>query len=667
MDMESIERFFKENGVVDRKQLPHIKNFYGILDMIHNRDMHDVIMSISGEMPRNPYKRNTTIKPGKCMVDAVKKRASGAATNNKLYKDTLLEYYTAIFLTSIMIYKMGHYLEYEEVSRLEKVYEELKKKSDKLSFDLDEYESDYRDAISVKGRLAVDSDKYRENIAEALEVLSDDIKSKELFHKIVEQETTENMDAYMAIIGLVTCAGVNINEKANVNASIIRTLFSFEKSGIESYDSAISSEEYRKGFDDSISDETQEDEYYEILNRVYEKSLSESQESGKPLSLCLYENLNLELVYNTTAFSWSQDNKRVREIINHHRSKDINESNNAVTCHTWSSAMRELYSMAGFDAYIVGEKGHQFVLFFNEEDNVCVADGTNPPDQDRPNWFQGADLTRSKLGLAPNVFYQVLGKNEYLIKDDMYIEDGAYKKRSEIVDKQKQRFGDLKFNIDDYRREDGSIDYKAVFGFVDNNPDMMYKFAEAIKESHDGTKLVEFLNEAIMCLVQGHEEDDLLITNCVSNLVYILKGGKENCIDWLKELTGIAPGYDIGASHDLYKKIENRTKMVPLIYVKGREKVDYYIWDDTEGFINISKEELLEKINSGEYHSSKNNDSKSIFQSRMIIPGIRSPRISKEKEEKEIFGEGTAKDVVTVEENGWVRIKPFYNNDPDID
>ena len=590
------------------------------------------------------------------MIGNIKKRAKGFVDNEKLYYKTRLEYALSIFLTSIMMYKMGYYLSLDEVERVKESYQFLINHEKDVPIDLSIYESEYQETIERKDRLATDSDEYRKKLSRALAILNDKEKVKELVHDMAEHKNIEDLDVIDGVIDIIIYGKVNFNERINVNASIIRTIERFNEDGIESYEEGIDTEEYEQSYGYSIPDEDKEKEYYSILERVYEKSVEEQKKSGRPLSYHLYINLNNELVYNTIAFSWSQDNQKIKDIINHHRTEDINEENNAVTCHTWSSAMRELLSMAGYDAYVVGRKRHQFVLFFDEEGNPWVADGTNAPNHERPNWFFGSDLSRTRLGLEPNYLYQVMGNNEYLKEDNIfYDEHGEQRKGNDIIYEQYRRKNSFTFDIDDYRREDGSIDYKAILKVLDNNPDIMDKFAKAVKESHDGSSMVDFINEVIKCLIKGHEGDDLLLLNCIMNMVYILKSGEKGTLAWLKEISGIMPGYSIGVTHKIYQKVGDRTKIVPLIYVKGKDNVEYYIWNDTDGFIKITKEALKEKIESGEYHSSTNNGSTERLESIAIIPGIRSPKKSVEAEEVEIFGETTS--VEADDGSGWVNIE----------
>ena len=656
MDIELIKQFFKENNVNNGHNLPAIKNLFVVIDAINNQNTYDEVVIGGANLPRNPYKYTAPITPGKDMIGNIKKRAKGFVDNEKLYYKTRLEYALSIFLTSIMMYKMGYYLSLDEVERVKESYQFLINHEKDVPIDLSIYESEYQETIERKDRLATDSDEYRKKLSRALAILNDKEKVKELVHDMAEHKNIEDLDVIDGVIDIIIYGKVNFNERINVNASIIRTIERFNEDGIESYEEGIDTEEYEQSYGYSIPDEDKEKEYYSILERVYEKSVEEQKKSGRPLSYHLYVNLNNELVYNTIAFSWSQDNQKIKDIINHHRTEDINEENNAVTCHTWSSAMRELLSMAGYDAYVVGRKRHQFVLFFDEEGNPWVADGTNAPNHERPNWFFGSDLSRTRLGLEPNYLYQVMGNNEYLKEDNIfYDEHGEQRKGNDIIYEQYRRKNSFTFDIDDYRREDGSIDYKAILKVLDNNPDIMDKFAKAVKESHDGSSMVDFINEVIKCLIKGHEGDDLLLLNCIMNMVYILKSGEKGTLAWLKEISGIMPGYSIGVTHKIYQKVGDRTKIVPLIYVKGKDNVEYYIWNDTDGFIKITKEALKEKIESGEYHSSTNNGSTERLESIAIIPGIRSPKKSVEAEEVEIFGETTS--VEADDGSGWVNIE----------
>ena len=108
----------------------------------------------------------------------------------------------------------------------------------------------------------------------------------------------------------------------------------------------------------------------------------------------------------------------------------------------------------------------------------------------------------------------------------------------------------------------------------------------------------------------------------------------------------------MGISHSLYKKVGDGTKLVQLIYIREKDGVKYYIWDDAGKFEEISKQELRDKINLGVYHSSKNNDSRCQFENRYVIPGIRTPKRPIEQEEEEIFGKKTT----APDEFGWIEI-----------
>lgn len=62
------------------------------------------------------------------------------------------------------------------------------------------------------------------------------------------------------------------------------------------------------------------------------------------------------------------------------------------------------------------------------------------------------------------------------------------------------------FDIENYRNNDEKIDYKSIFKVIDEDPDLMDKFAKAVKNEHDG---------------------------------------EGNTLSWIKELSGIEPAYSI--------------------------------------------------------------------------------------------------------------------------
>ena len=654
MNIESVKEFFVKNNVEDDDHIWYSKNFYAVLELLKYDKAYEEVVMQGLYGPRNPNTSQYPIKLGKGMVNNIISRITGAVSSIKDNEKITTEYRQAILIQATMLYKMGYEFKYNEITTLMDVYDFLDAERDKLNLHLEKYDDIYKDIIAQKKYPTTSARAYRNKLEKVLKTISDEESSKNIYFDIINDYDVENHDIIDEFVDLACNSNVCINHKANINLRKIQQMEILKANGVESYEEACQDQEYQESYGVQVADPEQVAEYRKVMRRIYEKSYEEYEKNGKNMAHALYENLNKELVYNTTAFSWSQENEQVKKIINHHESEDINEKRRAVTCHQWAKAYRELLTAAEYDAYVVGKEGHQYVLFFDEEVEPYIADATNPPDWDSPNWFHGSDLTRSKLGLTPNNMFKLVSRCNRMGGRNQFFDNGVLKERYQIIGEQAARKDNIKFNIDDYKKENGKIDFKAVIKVIDENPTIAEKFAKTVWDNHQGEDMVIFMNDILKCLIEGHEDDDLLVATCVSNLVYILAKGEDSLLNTIKEKTGIFPGYSMGYSLDLYKKTEDRTKMVPAIYVKEKDRVDYYVWDEVDGFTNITKQEIIDKINSGEYHCSKNNDSKGPLETRFFIPGIRSPKKDIKEEQEAIFG--ADKSTVIEDENGWQHI-----------
>ena len=651
MNRKSLKDFFREIGIEDEHDFPWCKNLYKIINSIHSNNAYEAQLKKYKDIIHGPL---VVGPPHAKNRKGFKQKIAGAVSGNNMYSKTKLEAKTAIVLTTSMMYKMGYELTPEMIEQLKFCYRAIKRNKDEICIDITLYEDIVNEIISGKERSSEEAQEYKAGLKRAMEILSDDKRAKKVFHDIVEEVKVEDIDAINELANLALGGRVSLNPRANVNSGIIKRLQFFVNRGIESYETAKEREKEQAKLGQG-PDKNKDEEYEDLMNEIYYKAIQDNLKNEKDLILALYQHLNEVIVYNTIAFSWSQKHEKVKAIIEHDRSEDMNKEDNAVTCHTWSYAMRDLLSKAGYDAYVVGKKSHRFVIFFDDDGNPWFADGTNAPSDDNPYWFKGADIARLKMGLMPDLLFRITEVDERLRPDDIFFSN-EYPVSRQIIEKdQYEGSFSLSLDIGKYRKEDGKIDYRAIFKDIDKDPNLMAHFRKAVLDTHDGTQMASFVNEVVKSLVQGHEDDDLLVDSCVGNIVYILKSGSKDNLSFVERLVGETPEYSIGCSGSLYAKDGKKTKLVPLMYVDSKDGVKYYIWLGPEGFTEVSNEELKEKIISGEIHSSVNNGSED---SRFIAPGIYVPRIPTEQEERMIFGE-----VEVTDEDGKAALNELLTRD----
>lgn len=667
---EKLVNFFEENGISNSSNFTQLKNLYLIFELINNEETFKGFIEGEEGKVRNPYKNVYQMKPGKDFFKNISERARGTIEINEINKQAKLDYCKSVVMSAAIFHKMGYNFSKEEASRVETcydiLYKDIKDSNKKINrtiqsiiemsgyesqanFPLFSYGEEIKKIMSNENPSKEESEKYRNYLKNAISMLNDNEATKNFIYDFVNSNNSYDNSAIEDIVNLICLGKINFNENMNINSSKIQYISQLVSSGIESSDEREYREEVQYSWTESQDVVEKINQYNEVIDEILEKSLKDN-ESGKNLARLLYSNLNDALLYNTTAFSWSQDNENIKDIINKDKTEDINRNNRTITCHTWSSAMLDLLTRAGFDAYIVGQSGHQFVLYFDENKNACIADGTNPPSNEVPNWFRAADISRNKLGLTPNNLFQILGRDEYLRENNLYFSDNGLVRASEIEEQQRNSKNKKEFNIDEFKKEDGTYDYKSIIKTIDKNPSLTKKLVETIKSGKAGNSIISALNEIIKTLVEGHEDDDLLALNCISNIVYAIKTEEDGFLKNVFETIGVKPAYSIGASHNIYKKVGDRTKFIPLIYIKEKDKTAYYIWVEPGEFVEIEKQDLIDKINSGEFHSSSNNGSRKLIEGRYIIAGIKSPKKSINEEEESIFGKKDTDDM------GWQRI-----------
>ena len=639
MNIESLREYFKEIGIENDFHFPWCKNFYTVMKVTRNGN------SYKGQQKEDKVIIKGPLGTGALPYRAVTwhKKIYGYISPRDLINKTELQYKVAILMSTILMYKLGCTITDRMVSNLEEYYKELQGKQKEIEFDVSVYEDVVKRIVEHKRRSPKAVEEYKAKLEKAVKLLSSKEQSKAAFQDIFTGKYEGDLEALDDISIMAISGKVSINPIANTNAGIVRTMRDLSEERIETHEAAKEYEREQEKLGNG-PDPEQDAEYEKFIDRVYQEAVQEHVEKEKDLQLCLYEHLNREVDYNTIAFSWSQEHPKIKEIIKHDRSRDMNKYNKVVTCHTWSYAMRELLYKAGFDAYMVGGRAHRFVIFFDEEGNPWLADGTNAPRDDRPSWFRGSDITRTKMGMTPALLYRIKAVDEQLRDENEYYDksiDGTDRLRSSgrIKKEQFEACPEHKFDIKKYMDKNGKIDFVAIFRELDQFPGLDDLFGKAINETVDEDSVAEYISEAVKFLTQGYENDDLLADTCISNLVFIIRNLMNNGrLSW----DNPRPEYSVCFVDYLYvkdseNKKEIRTKVRPLVTISSFYGNEYYIWmGSEEGLVPISREEVRDKIRSGEIHSSTNNGK---YDDWKLAPGLNAPNVSQKKEEIAIFGE----------------------------
>ena len=657
INKEKLIKFFKENNISESQDIPtFIRNFYTIFNVINDQEYFDAFIKGRNRYVRIPYK----LKINKKFFQNLIRRINETKEIKKIKRDNQQVVYcdyNAVVAAAIIFYKMGYKFSNDEIARIKKCNFRRKIKNiikdiienfrgrKKYAIIKDIIEnfrgrkkcSIIKNIIKNKECPREECEMYIEDFKKMMEILNNSEKTIEYIYNGFHNKNMEYNSILDDLEFLILSGKVNFNENVNQNLSkICEVRDIIEEQEIISSTQII--EQERKSYESKEAFE-KKNEYDDIINNILETAIRKCKDK-KALPYYLYQELNNSLVYNTITFSWSQLNPKIEKIIENDKTEDINAKSNKVTCHTWSRAMLDLLTKSGYEAYIINGNPHQFVLFFDEEHNAYTADGTNRSYGDRPHWFRGPDIIRSKLGIYPSNLYRVSKYDEYLTINDILYRDGILKSENDIKIEQFARREQISFSMENFKIKNSEYDYKAVFKFIDENPSMVSYFGNFIKERSKENEIIDVINEIIMNLIKGNEDDNLLLTRCVSNLVYVLKEQEKSIITELVKNKDVIPVYSINDSDDLYKKVDNGTKIVPLIYIKDKKRLNYFIWDDKKGFYKIEKKDLLDKINSGEYHSSKISGIVDKGTSkRYILPGLRSPRKTLKEEEEAIFGE----------------------------
>ena len=121
-------------------------------------------------------------------------------------------------------------------------------------------------------------------------------------------------------------------------------------------------------------------------------------------------------------------------------------------------------------------------------------------------------------------------------------------------------------------------------------------------------KKLELINIITLAVSSKYKDDESIVYDCLKNLIYLLYK-KDNDVNVL--VGDILPESNykykqIKLSNNLYKIVDNRVKLVPILYLKQDDELIYYIWCADNGLQPISKNEITKKIQEGEFHIKDN-------------------------------------------------------------
>ena len=229
----------------------------------------------------------------------------------------------------------------------------------------------------------------------------------------------------------------------------------------------------------------------------------------------------------------------------------------------------------------------------DENDDMCIADATNAV-KEAFQMLRFTDMNRAKLNLNPLNFYKISVNNKFEL-EKLHYRHGQFlpggeieKSESDFLEKERDMF----FGIIQDSKNKNTIDkeiLQKVFQKIEerrNIPEELVRVESYDKDVVNKQKL-DFISYLVTNLMKEYEKDDLLRSNIINNLFYILFKNKNNIAN---------------LSRSLYRINENKdVEIVPICYLKQKLKKVYYIWDNNEGFVEISKEILQKRIDEGEF------------------------------------------------------------------
>ena len=422
-----------------------------------------------------------------------------------------------------------------------------------------------------------DVDKFN-RLKDIIELCSDEIKTKEYIKKYITTMHREDdyvIEAINKLIYLKKEEKICIPDKIAKNMKLIDICFNF----MAKVDLVENEEEQKKGLN------------MDFVNKIKEKIKPDISKQQLPYEL--YKVLSKLLAYDTAMFVIPQDAEiPVVDKVYNRPMKSITEENNRVACKTWSQIYAHLLNLYGITAYPFG-KFHKSVIFLDENDDMCIADATNAV-KEAFQMLRFTDMNRAKLNLNPLNFYKISVNNKFEL-EKLHYRHGQFlpggeieKSESDFLEKERDMF----FGIIQDSKNKNTIDkeiLQKVFQKIEerrNIPEELVRVESYDKDVVNKQKLY-FISYLVTNLMKEYEKDDLLRSNIINNLFYILFKNKNNIAN---------------LSRSLYRINENKdVEIVPICYLKQKLKKVYYIWDNNEGFVEISKEILQKRIDEGEF------------------------------------------------------------------
>lgn len=447
----------------------------------------------------------------------------------------------------------------------------------------------------IKKSKEFDVDNFN-RLKDMIEICSDDEKTKAYIKKYITTTYRDDyvLDAIKKLIILKKDARICLPDNITKNMKLIDVCLNM----ITKVDFVQNKENQKKDLDIAL------------INKIKEQI--EPNIPRQQLPFELYKALNKVLSYDTTMFEMPQNpNIPVIDRVYNKPIDSITEENNRVACKAWAQMYTYLLNSYGITAYSVG-KFHKGVMFFDENNDMCIADATDGVFEDF-QMFRMPDMNRSKLNINPLNFYKVSVNDKFQF-EKLYYRDGQFVTGNEIQ-KNKANFRgkerDMFFGIVQDSKSKIVTDKEAlqkVFKMIDEKrtiPQELVRVESYEKDIVNKQKL-DLLSYLVTNLTKEYETDDLLKSNLINNLFYMLFKNKKN----------------VGKlARSLYKVNEKKsTEIVPICYIKQKLNKVYYIWNNNEGFIEISKEELEKKIREGELFVEESE------KRRYVISGIKNPK-----------------------------------------
>ena len=304
------------------------------------------------------------------------------------------------------------------------------------------------------------------------------------------------------------------------------------------------------------------------INKEFEERIFENipeDLDDHEMARAIYIELNKRVKYDQNYLygNGTLDDNFVEKLYNKNI-EEITLENNELICKGWSELYGHLLKKKNIDSYIMGKSKHKYINLI-ADGQVIKADATNTAvGEDKTSMN---DLVRAKLNIPPAGF-ETKGKDFEELDKKLLTDDNTFEIKDEILEKLNK--------IDDYSLEE-------------NTKELTYS-----EKKEKLMKLMSTLNK------NSEQLDTLEKYRYYQNYLKIIDKSNNGIISKMNS--------------NLFKEVEGNHEIIPVIVLKDKEqvldeknqhitkeKLEYLVLDGEENTNCYSREEMLDRIGTGDY------------------------------------------------------------------